>query len=198
MTREYKPIYWYHRQFTSKHTHMNILLLIHRTSKHHTPAPPVEWRICPVVLCIPPTGFTSQQKPSNVDHPPSPTALQYTASKHLTAMISSLMQQYTALSSTQGWLSSAQHTLSYVQTIPNHSTWLYDSLERHELAMVHIARALSLYPHKGWLDNIFRGNDVIGVMWFPAKMHVRACFKRHVGWLSPGFGPVYELAMGCT
>jgi hypothetical protein len=182
MTREYKSIYWYHRQFTSKRTHMNILLFIHLTSMHHKPVPPVIWRICPVVLCIPPTGFISQQKPCNVDRPPSPTALQYATSKHLPAMVSSLMQQYTALSSTQGCSSTDHHTLSYVQTIPNHCTWLYDSLQRHELAMVHIARALSLCQHMGWLDNIFRGNDVIGIMWFPAKMHVRARFKRDVGW----------------
>jgi len=144
-----------------------------------------------------PTGFTSQQKPSNVELPPSPTALQYAASKHLTTIVSSLMQQYSAVSSTQGWSSSDRHTLSYVQTIPNHSTWLHDSFERHELAMVHIARALSLCRHKGWLDNIFRGNDVVGVMWFPAKMHVRACFKRDVRLLSPGFGAVCEFAMCC-
>jgi len=78
MARENKSIYWYHWQCTwKKHTHMNILLFIHRTSMHLTPVPPAERRICPVVLCIPPTGFTGQQESSNVDCPQSPTALQY-------------------------------------------------------------------------------------------------------------------------
>jgi len=40
-TRENKSVYLYHRQLTSKHAHMNIVLLTDHTSIHHTPVPPV-------------------------------------------------------------------------------------------------------------------------------------------------------------
>ena len=74
-TRENKSVYLYHRQLTSNHTHINIVLFTQHTSIHHTQVPPVVWRSCPIIRCVPQTGFTSQQQPSNLDRPPSPTAL---------------------------------------------------------------------------------------------------------------------------
>jgi hypothetical protein len=150
MTREYKSIYCKHRQFTSKHSTWRVfcsnttpLCATHQSLQLYDASAQLN---CAYFQQVHKPPKTVQRGPYTVTHRTTTRSIK---TPHF--MISSLMQQHT-----QRWSSNAQHTLSDIQTIPHHSTWLYDSLERHELATVHIARARSLCLHKGWLNTSWK------------------------------------------
>lgn len=127
VTRKYKSLYWYHRQFTSKHTHTHEQSSVHTPHVHapYTSAVSSKTHLpCPTVHCS--NRIYKPTKTKQRVRPTSPTALRHAASKHLTTMISCLMQQYTLYHQRRVGHPPhpLQHTLalSYVQTIPNHST----------------------------------------------------------------------------
>jgi hypothetical protein len=63
-------------------------------------------------------------------------------------------------------------TLLDTRTIPNRSSWPFDSTKMHDLATEY----MTCLTYTWEMKKAFPRNDVTGVMWFPAKIHVSTWF----------------------